>query len=488
MIRRAGQDLQGESLLDAGLVASGVHDAQERTRLLGLIAEFEATLRRPPHSLQDAPPHLLGPKLLAALHQRFLRVYVSRQSNLPRTLNDGTFNCVSATLLFNGLAARFGLTTEVVDSRTHAYARARLGSRWVEVETTHAKGFDPFRSEADYQAFLKQRDLRVGYQRVRSGGRVELVMIPRSSQALRYLPNRALPGFIVSNNAVVAAEKGQLQEAWRRYELAKRLLPHDPKLRRNADVFLHNLALAHSEAKDWHKVLKLTLFTAHETRPGKLGENLRRMMVNAFDRLAHQAVQRGDVEELEQILAFGEEKAPASEILTHNYVIHIANLARNLADLGQEKGTQQALKLLARHIHRNKTFLGNHYALLVVDLQTRHLEDKAHEKAEAVLGKAIAFLRGVGQNHRERGLLHERLGHLSFLKREFESAAASFMRAATLGDSSSARSNVGAAWFNAALAALKEGDCDRALLLAEKAAPFREGETLRFFKERCDTP
>lgn len=472
--------LEGRALLKAAFVASGVVDAQALAQRMAQVDALERALRTPPlPKAQDD----LARELLARLHRRTFRRYSPRDSSPLSVLDSGRFNCVSATLFFNALLGRFEVPSEVVDSPTHVLSHVYVKGRWVEVETTSARGFDPFRSEEDYQRFLKERELRTGYERLSKRGAVEPVLIKRRRGKVRTVKNATLPGFIVSNDAIVAAEAGQTERAWKLYELAKRLLPGDPRLSHNADVFLHNLALGHHGAGDWHRVLKLLIFALREPRGADIGRNLRRMMLHAFDRLASEAVGRQDVAELERILRMAHKKVGPSEILDHNHAIHIFRLARALAR-DEAKG-KSALELIERHMKWNEEYLANHYVHIVLGIVTQHEIRQERAQAKKLIEASIAVLSSVGKVQNELGILEEMLGLVYFRDEDFDQAATYFRNALEHGGSSTSRSNLGASLFNTALIALKDGDCPRALKFAREAETYSEGNLAAQVEGRC---
>ena len=480
LVESASGLLEGRELLKAAFVASGVVQPEALAQRMAQVDALERALREPqlPEAKDD-----LARELLARLHRRTFRRYSPRDSSPLSVLDSGRFNCVSATLFFNALLRSFGVPSEVVDSPTHVLSHVYVLDRWVEVETTSARGFDPFRSEEDYQRFLKERGLRTGYQRLSKRGAVEAVLIKRRAGEVRTVKNAALPGFIVSNDAIVAAEAGQTERAWRLYELAKRLLPGDRRLSHNADVFLHNLALGHHGAGDWHRVLKLLIFALGEPRGGDIGRNLRTMMVHAFDRLAFEAVGRQDTAELERILRMAHKRAGPSEILDHNHAIHISRLARALArDEGTAKG---ALRLIERHLKWNEEYLANHYVHIVMARVTRHESRQEREQAKELIERSIAVLSAIGKVRTELGILEEMLGLAHFREEDYGEAATHFRKALKLGGSSTSRSNLGASLFNAALKAIEDGDCPRALGLAREAESYSEGNLAAHVEERC---
>ncbi len=145
------------SLLAAALVASGV-DRPEKLR------EWDARLDALAAELSDALPVAGTPQeqaqaIFEFMHRRILVAGYSRNcTDLATALEQGRFNCVSATVLFNCLAERFGLPVCGLEAPGHALSRLVLPDGRLDVETTCPRWFqllhDPQR-----QAELVQRTL-----------------------------------------------------------------------------------------------------------------------------------------------------------------------------------------------------------------------------------------------------------------------------------------------------------------------------------------
>jgi tetratricopeptide (TPR) repeat protein len=79
--------------------------------------------------------------------------YKSRQTDLPKVLDTGTFNCVSSATLYNALALRLGLDVRAIEVPDHAFSILYDGTKHMDVETTTPQGFDPARDKAAVAEF-----------------------------------------------------------------------------------------------------------------------------------------------------------------------------------------------------------------------------------------------------------------------------------------------------------------------------------------------
>ena len=68
--------------------------------------------------------------------------YDPAANQLSRLFDEGKFNCVSATVLFNALAADCGLTARAIELPTHAYSVVAAGDQSLIVETTCPTWFE----------------------------------------------------------------------------------------------------------------------------------------------------------------------------------------------------------------------------------------------------------------------------------------------------------------------------------------------------------
>ena len=128
------------SLLEAALIASGVsrpellryHEAQ----VADLTAELSMSGRLAGTEREQAQV------IFEFMHRRILRGgYQLDCTDLGLSLDEGRFNCVSASVLFNCLAGRFGLTAHGLEAPGHAMSRLVLDGQPFDVETTCATWF-----------------------------------------------------------------------------------------------------------------------------------------------------------------------------------------------------------------------------------------------------------------------------------------------------------------------------------------------------------
>lgn len=128
------------SLLTASLVASGVQSpellGQYQKRFDALVVELKGS--DPP--TDDDRNNVEA--IFGFLHRRILHGgYRIDCTDLRVALDEGRFNCVSASVLFQYLAERRGLDTCGLEMPGHVMSRVRLPNRLLDIETTCSAWF-----------------------------------------------------------------------------------------------------------------------------------------------------------------------------------------------------------------------------------------------------------------------------------------------------------------------------------------------------------
>lgn len=127
-------------LFEAALIAGGVRD---QAQLEGYQARFVAWRETLAESTAGLKPRDAARAVLAFMHREILvGGYDVECTDLARTLDRGTFNCVSSAVLFNCLADALCLRTAAVESPGHACSLLLADGESVEVQTTCPDWFD----------------------------------------------------------------------------------------------------------------------------------------------------------------------------------------------------------------------------------------------------------------------------------------------------------------------------------------------------------
>jgi len=138
------------SPLDAALIASGIGDAKTlrcyEVRLAVLIAELDAS------GNVAGGPRERARAVFEFMHCRVLvGGYRIECTDLRTALDDGRFNCVSASVLFNCMAGEFGLEVCGLEIPGHMMSRVTLPKGSLDVETT-CPGWFRLMGDPDRQA------------------------------------------------------------------------------------------------------------------------------------------------------------------------------------------------------------------------------------------------------------------------------------------------------------------------------------------------
>jgi tetratricopeptide (TPR) repeat protein len=139
------------SPFEAALVAGGVEDSDTLHRYQQKAAALVDQLR---HSAAlDGTPAQQAEAVFAFMHRHVLHGgYDLAYTDLRRVLDEGRFNCVSATVLFNYLAGEVGLECRGLEMPGHAMSRVVLADASLDIETTCPRWFrltdDPKLQEA----------------------------------------------------------------------------------------------------------------------------------------------------------------------------------------------------------------------------------------------------------------------------------------------------------------------------------------------------
>ena len=120
------------SLLEAALIASGVDRSEllwhYEAQVVGLTAELSRSGQMAATQREQAQA------IFEFMHRRILRGgYQLDCTDLRVSLDEGRFNCVSASVLFNCLAGRFGLIAHGLEAPGHAMSRLILDGQPFDV-------------------------------------------------------------------------------------------------------------------------------------------------------------------------------------------------------------------------------------------------------------------------------------------------------------------------------------------------------------------
>lgn len=211
-------------LIDAALQAAGHRDPCARASLIERFDALAAEARPEFAAGSSADPELVSRKLLTQLHRQFLiGQYDAATSDIGVTLERGTYNCVSGTILLVALARSLDQEVEIIALKGHVLARLE--------------------QHPDHLLETTALPANFGDVGIRSTTSVATFSLEKSRQA-RVLNDSELIAKVYYNKAVVALSTKQFAVALEALEQSRRLDPLDADARENQLATLNNWALA----------------------------------------------------------------------------------------------------------------------------------------------------------------------------------------------------------------------------------------------------
>ena len=215
------------SLLQSALIAGGVR----RAETLQLYEEqFAALVDQLRESCTPAcPPRERAKKIFEFMHRRVLSGgYRIDCTDLRATLDEGRFNCLSASVLFNCLAAEFDLPVCGLEIPGHAMSRLLLDAGPLDLETT-CPGWFQLTDDPAKQAEAVART--VGH------------ISPKDRSKAREVSPVEIAAMIYYNRGVDLLAEKQFAEAAAANAKALRLDPASTTARGNLLAVLNNWAI-----------------------------------------------------------------------------------------------------------------------------------------------------------------------------------------------------------------------------------------------------
>ncbi len=133
-------DLTAQEIICVGIAFSGgdpdsSQGARDYQTFLGLAAKVL--------EYKNLPQIEQAEKVLSVMYGNLLTRYKSDQTKLDVALQNGTYNCVSASILYLALAKTLGLNVKVQRTPSHAFCSVYVDGKKIDVEATNPSGFNP---------------------------------------------------------------------------------------------------------------------------------------------------------------------------------------------------------------------------------------------------------------------------------------------------------------------------------------------------------
>ena len=251
--------LEEFSPLAAALVASGVEDAQVLQRYEARQAALLDELRR--SGQLTGPPRQQAQVVFEFMHRRVLTGgYRTDGTDLRNALDEGRFNCVSASVLFNCLAGELGLPVCGLEIPGHAMSRLRLPDGRLDVETTCPRWFQLL-EDPGKQAEMVEKAIGPGpsIARCPASHGAQLRSMPAAadrSQAREVSPAEMAAMIYYNRGVDLLAEKHFEQSATANAK-ALRLDPQSATARGNLLATINNWAIALGSSERYTDAVEL---------------------------------------------------------------------------------------------------------------------------------------------------------------------------------------------------------------------------------------
>jgi len=237
----ADRRLDEFSLLEAALIASGVQSVEAlrhyRQRHAALLEQLRRSLPA------DGSPQQRAEAIFEFMHRQVLRGgYGVEYTDLRLAFDEGRFNCVSASVLFNCLAGECGLAVCGLEIPGHAMSRLRLPGGPLDVETT-CPGWFRLMDDPQKQADLVRKTLGPNVSR-------------NCSQAREVSPIE-IAAMIYYNRGVDLLARKRFAEAGSANAKALRLDPASTTARGNLLATLNNWAIALGQSNRFAEAVQL---------------------------------------------------------------------------------------------------------------------------------------------------------------------------------------------------------------------------------------
>jgi len=230
------------TLLTAALVASGVDNQAALRRYERRFGELVAELRR--SGRVSGSPRQRAEAIFDFMHQRVLGGgYHLDCTDLAVLLEQGRFNCASASVLFSCLAGEFGLTVRGIEIPGHALIKLVLPEGCLDIETTCP---DCFR-------LLENSRKQTGLPPGTLAGEKRA----RAPQTSREVSDVQLVAMIYYNRGVDLLAQNRFREALAANAKALRLDPQSATARGNLLATINNWAVAEARLRHYLKAVEL---------------------------------------------------------------------------------------------------------------------------------------------------------------------------------------------------------------------------------------
>jgi len=357
--------LDQHSDLDVFVIASGLISDEAFTTYRDLLQEVRNSVSAALGNLADASDKQRGNRLLYWLHDNLLKTYDAKANSVRDIIDDGRYNCLTASLVYALLAKELGLDVRLYASSGHVFAEVVTAEGPVVVETTVRYGFAPgkkeiarMEDEIHYVVVPKKH-----YEKRRASTIVELAAALYTNRSC-HLVSRS-PG---SEECLVTLPL---------YKRACALAPDNDIYREYLLACLHNLALAAMDNQDLERADAL-IAQAGRLDPGN--QHLSALRETFYSKLVSRADRQGDYPPAIAYLEREMQHSPDNPVLRESLAYLYMRWGEGYFTSGDYR---EAAHIFARAWEQvpQAPLVGKNYATALYNLAVRYMDNKAFDKA-----------------------------------------------------------------------------------------------------------
>ncbi len=247
-----------QTYYDGFLIASGITEKVEFERYNNMLNSLRLNVSAYMQEHQNKTHYERGKLLLEWLYSsKTLKKYYLRSTLANNLFDDGSYNCLSASIIYTLLALESGLEAYAIFTSNHAFVSLNTEKGYVDVETTVPYGFDPGTKQIqEFQA--QQRIVYVPKSNYKDRQRVDIDFLVASiyGNAISLVPSQNIDnltaykkGFYIApeadffrKNIVILLNNKAIDEIqYRNYEVAADLLSTAIKFDPQSDITERNV-------------------------------------------------------------------------------------------------------------------------------------------------------------------------------------------------------------------------------------------------------
>ncbi len=229
-----------ETYYDGFLIASGITENVEFEHYKGLLNKLRRDVAEYMKEHKNKTHYERGQLLLSWLYSSgTLKKYYLRSTLAGNLFDDGSYNCLSSTIIYTLLALELGLEPRAVFTSNHAFVSLNTEHGHVDVETTVAYGFNP--GSKQIQEFEKEQ---------------RIVYVPRSNYNDRqYVDVDFLVASVYGN--AISLVSSQNKNNLTSYKKGFYISPTSDFFRNNIIILLNNKAIDQIKYKNYEEAASL---------------------------------------------------------------------------------------------------------------------------------------------------------------------------------------------------------------------------------------